>query len=180
MKGIVFTELIEMVEAKWGLAVADKLLQSEGLSSGGIYTAVGTYDDRDMGILLRTLGMESGMSGDELQRHFGEYIFGSFASGYTEMLKGFSSAFSLLSRLDDFIHPEVQKLYPDATLPGFEVIHQDENRMGMWYRSQRRMPHFAEGLMHAAAKHFGETISVEWELVDETEGLFRFEIIKKG
>ncbi len=180
MKGIVFTELIEMVEGKWGLAVADKLLQSKGLSSGGVYTAVGTYDDRDMGILVGALSKETGMSGDDLQRHFGEYIFGSFASGYTEMLKGINSVFGLLSRLDDFIHPEVQKLYPEATLPGFEVISRDEFKMEMWYRSQRKMPHFAEGLMHAAAAYFGEKISLKWKLIDDEAGLFHFKIDKIG
>ena len=180
MKGIVFTELIEMVEATFGLEVADKMLAPEGLSSNGVYTSVGTYDDKDMGVLLSRLGAATGMAGGDLQRAFGGYLFGSFVRGYADMLKGFESTFGLLSRLDDFIHPEVQRLYPDATLPGFEVTHRDDVRLEMYYRSARKMPEFAEGLIQAAAKHFGETVSVQWRILDAEEGVFKFQVEKSA
>ncbi len=48
MKGIVFTEFIEMVESKFGFDMMDDIIESANLPSGGIYTAVGTYDHTEM------------------------------------------------------------------------------------------------------------------------------------
>lgn len=179
MKGIVFTELIEMVEAKWGLAMVDYMLQPEGLNSKGVYTAVGTYDDQEIGMILGRLSEKSELSIPALQKHFGKYIFSSFADGYKDMLSGMHSTFDLLSRLDDFIHPSVQRLYPDASLPGFEVKERDENRMVLHYRSKRKMPDFADGLILAAGEHFGESFNVDWRALDEEDGLFVFEVNRK-
>lgn len=176
MKGIVFTELIEMVETKWGLSVADKMLEPEGLSSEGIYTSVGTYDDKDIVILLQRLGAETNMGAGELQFHFGRYIFKSFATGYQEMLKDFHTTFALLSKLDDFIHPAVQKLYPDAELPGFEVLSRGDSQLIMNYSSNRKMPKFAEGLIYAAADHFEEKVQVAWQPNEKLDGNFIFEV----
>lgn len=178
MKGIVFTELIELVEEKWGLAMADHVLDPNGLSTGGVFTSVGTYDDSDMIVILSRLSKKTGLSLGQLQYAFGEYIFGTFLKGYGPMIERFSSTFDLVSHLDDFIHPEVRKLYPDAALPGFAVVDRNDSQMELRYSSARKMPDFAEGLMMAVAEHFDEKIKVNWEVIDETAGTFRFVIHK--
>ena len=48
MKGIVFTEFLDLVEDKFGLEMVDKIIQSSDLESGGIYTSVGTYKFSEM------------------------------------------------------------------------------------------------------------------------------------
>ena len=40
MKGIVFTELIELVEKKFGLEMVDTIIGESDLPSGGVYTSV--------------------------------------------------------------------------------------------------------------------------------------------
>ena len=42
MKGIVFTEFLEMVEAQFGLDTVDAIIENSDLPSRGAYTAVGT------------------------------------------------------------------------------------------------------------------------------------------
>ena len=42
MKGLVFTEFLEMVESKWGLATVDRVIQGAALPNNGAYTSVGT------------------------------------------------------------------------------------------------------------------------------------------
>jgi Haem-NO-binding len=44
MKGMVFTEFLELVERSWGEELVDELIESCELASGGAYTSVGTYD----------------------------------------------------------------------------------------------------------------------------------------
>lgn len=44
MKGIVFTEFVDMVEAQFSADMVDDILDDAAPASGGAYTAVGTYD----------------------------------------------------------------------------------------------------------------------------------------
>ena len=44
MKGVIFTEFLELVEKKFGLAMVDKIIGQSNLASEGIYTSVGTYE----------------------------------------------------------------------------------------------------------------------------------------
>ncbi len=44
MKGVVFRAFVDLVEERYGEEVVDRLLSHPGLSTGGAYTAVGTYD----------------------------------------------------------------------------------------------------------------------------------------
>ena len=55
MKGIVFTEFLELVEEKFGIEMVDEIITASNLESGGAYTAVGTYKFVEMINLLTAL-----------------------------------------------------------------------------------------------------------------------------
>ena len=55
MKGIIFTEFIELVETTFGYSIAAALLDGCDLPSGGAYTAVGTYDHQEVLTLVGQL-----------------------------------------------------------------------------------------------------------------------------
>lgn len=48
MKGIVFSEFMDLVEESFGLEMIDELIEQSDLPSGGSYTAVGTYPHGEM------------------------------------------------------------------------------------------------------------------------------------
>ena len=48
MKGIIFTEFLEMVETEYGMDMVDRLIDSSKIASQGAYTSVGTYDHREL------------------------------------------------------------------------------------------------------------------------------------
>ena len=54
MKGVVFTEFIEMVEDKFSADIADQIIEEADLPSGGVYTSVGTYDHAEAQIVYFT------------------------------------------------------------------------------------------------------------------------------
>ena len=84
MKGIVFTEFLEMVEAKYSAGVVDQILEDSELPSGGIYTSVGTYEHAEMISLLSELSKHSGLGTQVLLCVFSEYLFARFAALYPE------------------------------------------------------------------------------------------------
>ena len=52
MKGIVFTEFLDMVEERFGYEVVDQIISESKLSTDGIYTSVGTYPHSEIVKLL--------------------------------------------------------------------------------------------------------------------------------
>ncbi len=86
MKGIVFTQFLDFVEARFGPEMADSILTGASLPSGGIYTAVGTYDHHELVTLLVGLNQATGVAIPELVREYGRALFGVLARGYPQLL----------------------------------------------------------------------------------------------
>ena len=117
MKGVVFTEFLEMVEAKWSLEMVDQLIERAKPPSGGVYTAVGTYAPAEMVALVSALSEATDMPIPDLLKAFGGHLFGTFARNYPQFLEGRDTSFAFLESVESVIHVEVRKLYPDAELP---------------------------------------------------------------
>jgi hypothetical protein len=163
MKGIVFSEFIDMVESRFGLETADAIITESNLASGGAYTAVGTYDHRELLQLLQRLSTRVGVPIPELVRGFGQHLFGRFVELYPFHFTGLATVFDFLAALDSKVHAEVRKLYPDAELPSFEHERPDSRRLIMTYRSTRPFADLAEGLIRGCIAHFREPIELRRE-----------------
>lgn len=180
MKGVVFTELLEMVEERYSLDVVDRILERAQLASGGVYTAVGTYPHDEMVRLLRELSAETGAQPPELLRVFGRHLFRRFVTGFPYFLRPSDTALAFLERVEGVIHVEVKKLYPEAELPKLDT-ERSGDRLTMIYRSPRRLSALAEGLIYGCAEHFGELITVETEDLSNGKGdVVRFTITKRA
>ena len=166
MKGIIFTELLEMVEEQFSLDMVDQIIDSCELESGGAYTAVGTYSHEELLQLVRELSAESGIPAPALVQAFGERAFGVFASKYSVLFDGIPTAFDFLKRVEDFVHVEVLKLYPDAELPTFEWNQPADDTLVLVYSSARPFADLAVGLINGCAAHFNESLALEREDID--------------
>ena len=122
MKGIIFTEFLEMVESKFGLETVDTIIESANLPSQGIYTSVGTYDFNEMVGLITELDSVTQIGLGKLIYTFGHYLFASLGNAHPEVIQSYTSPLSMLYSIEDHIHVHVQKLYPDAELPTFKIL----------------------------------------------------------
>jgi len=161
MKGIVFSEFIEMVEDAYSPGIADRIITTSALPSGGAYTAVGTYDHRELLLLVDRLSEETGTPGPDLVRAFGSHLAGRFTRLYPAFFDGVADTFGFLETIEAHVHVEVRKLYPDAELPQFTTTRTGDNSLTMHYRSRRPFADLAEGLIAGCAAHFGERIRIE-------------------
>lgn len=160
MKGIVFCEFISMVEESFSYEMADKIISSSELATGGAYTAIGTYDHREIVQLVTRLSEETGTPAPDLIRAFGEHLCKRFAALYPAFFAECSSTFAFLSGVDGKIHVEVRKLYPDAQLPEFAPAFPEPGCMLFTYRSERPFADLAEGLILGCIAHYGENIAL--------------------
>lgn len=174
MKGIVFTEFLELVEDKFGLEMVDKIIRQSNLESGGVYTAVGTYSFSEMLQLVTHLSDNTGISVDDLLFVYGEHFFSVLKSSYPDLLNTYNNPIDLLSSIENHIHVEVRKIYPDAELPTFEVISKTDSKLEMIYRSSRAMSMFGLGLINKTFEHFNSSATIDYKKIKEdgTEVLF--------
>lgn len=179
MKGMVFTEFIEFVEDKFGFEVSDHIISNSDLKSGGVYTAVGTYDFQEMVNLLVSLSEKINVEIPKLLEVFGHHLFYRFADLYPEFIQKSSSMFDFIEKIDLYIHVEVQKLYPDAELPKIVVNEKTSDFMDLTYSSERKLGNFAFGLLSAASEYFEVPVDIEMNPLKEDGSEVQFLLKKK-
>ena len=165
MKGIVFTEFLEMIAEQFSADMVDDIIEDAKPPSGGAYTAVGTYEHTEIVALLLALAKRTQIAPPDLLQAFGRHLFGRFVQGFPSFFTGIENAFDFLTRIEDIIHPQVHKLYPDAELPSFIIEEYMPKRLVLLYKSGRHFEDLAEGLILGCITHFGGTISVRRETV---------------
>ncbi len=173
MKGIVFTELMDMVEATFGADMMDDVLEDCSLESGGAYTSVGTYDHKELLEIVSILSKHSDIPVKDLVRKYGHHLFSRFHALMPQFFEGPKSAFEFLESVHSYIHVEVKKLYPDAALPSFETERQGEDTLIMIYKSQCPFADFAHGLMQGCIDFYKENIRIEGEDKNSGDGFCR-------
>ncbi|MDE5419676.1 heme NO-binding domain-containing protein [Labilibaculum sp. DW002] len=174
MKGLIFCEFLEMVEEKFGYETVDEIIEKSNLPSKGIYTSVGTYSHEEMFSLVGQLSVNLKVPVSKLFYTYGVYVFGVFGKAYKDLIIEHSDAFQFLSRVEDTIHVQVLKLYPEAELPTIEIKSQGPHKLELIYTSQRKMADFAEGLIQGCLNYFNEDASINKVGLteDQTQVLF--------
>lgn len=166
MMGIVFTEFFSFVEGAYGEDMVDELIDACDLPSGGAYTSVGAYDHLEMVHLVSALAKETNQPVGAHLGAFGEHLATRFGTLFPDFFAAHEALFPFLGSIEDKIHVEVRKLYPNAQLPRIDASELSATRMRLDYRSCRQMEALAEGLIRGAATHFGEPVAIARETLD--------------
>lgn len=164
VKGLVFTEFLEMVEDKFGYEVLDRLTSLPSLKSQGAYTSIGNYPHGEMLKMLDELHGAVGLPHKELIMAFADWLFSVFLKVHPEFFEHVKDSFDFLNGIETVIHSEVRRLYPDARLPDFVCERRTDDELVMDYSSWRPFADLAEGLIRASSQHFDEKIEIIREL----------------
>lgn len=167
MKGIVFTEFLEMVEDTYGLEITDYIIEHSELASKGVYTAVGTYNFNEMLHLVTNLSEKVKVSVSDLLYVYGKHFFSSLTSYHPDIFQRYKNPIVLLSSIENHIHVHVRKIYPGAELPAFDVIQEDEKSITMIYTSDRGLYRFAQGLMEKTFEHYNKKAAIAVDKLKE-------------
>ena len=161
MKGEIFVALMSHLEGVLGYEVLDRILVEMDPPSGGAYTSVGSYPHTEALDLVTRVAKHLDAAPADLVRGFGDVLFDNLARVRPDVVDAAGSTFALLPQVEDVIHRDVRKLYPDAELPSLQVETIGDNAMAMSYQSSRPFADLAHGLLEGAIRHFGETIRIE-------------------
>lgn len=174
MKGVVFTEFLELVESQFGFDVADRVV-TKSCPFHRAYISVGTYDHSELLAMVQQLSDEANAPVPDLVHAFGGHLFQSFLKSFPGAFHGVNSTKELLLRVENTIHKEVMKLHSDAELPTFRFSETDDC-FQVEYQSRRPFAILALGLIDASIQHFGESLRSEMIMLEGdpgTHALFR-------
>ncbi|MFK8139081.1 MAG: heme NO-binding domain-containing protein [Bdellovibrionales bacterium] len=175
MLGLVFNELLNVIEDSNGAEYLENLLQSGEISSGGAYTNVGNYDVDEMLFLVSELSISKKIKVSILLEKFGIHLSNVFYRKYPEFFKN-KDFKEFLANLDSHIHSHVRGLYPGANPPRFTFREVSEFQFELHYQSKNSFESFAKGLLIGCANTFGEAIGIEIYNNSPGNSLFKIEV----
>jgi hypothetical protein len=161
MKGIIFTELVGFLEARYGIEFADAVITDSKLENDGAFTSVGNYPSRNALTMVGIAAQLSGAEGAQICEDYGSWLFGRFGVLFPDIMARYSSADALLTHVGSHIHEEVRVLYPDAWPPQIDAV-SDGARLTVTYQSHRPMAHIAYGLIRECLTSFGDPRQLRW------------------
>ncbi len=175
MKGIVFTEFLEMVERQHGIDMVDRLIDHE-LESGGAYTAVGVYDHVELLILVNRLHTHTQTLEKTIFIEFGRYLMQQFALQDHASFARFSSGFEFVEQLETFFERSFHPLHPELEVPHFRTRRLGHNSMEVHYTSFRKLGDFAQGIILGVFDHYREKASIKGALLSPQGDEVKFTI----
>lgn len=178
MKGVVFTEFLEFIEDKFGFDTSDEMIEKSTLSTGGVFTQAGNYPFDDLFSMIKSLSVITNIEISKLVEAYGEHLFSKLIVIYPKPIKDYDNTFDFVKNVENVVHPEVKKLYPDSDLPHFENVECNENELTFVYVSNKPLMDFAKGLIMGCSKFYKENIEVSYSVIENTSFRANF-IIKK-
>ena len=178
MKGIVFTEFLDLVEERFGLEMVDAIISQSKLESKGVYTSIGTYSFSELLQLLQNLKIQTGISIDNLLLIYGEHFFSVIETNYKDLLSSYNDPIEMLASIENHIHVEVRKIYNDAELPTFIIKEKTKKTLILIYKSSRSMHHFGLGLMNKTFEYFNSKATIVLEKIKKDGTEVKFIITK--
>lgn len=175
---MIFTEFLELVEEKFGLAMVDQIINASELMSGGAYTSIGTYEFSEMLQLVTHLSNNTNIAVDDLLLVYSEHLFKALVNMHPDLVSHYKDPMDLVASIENHIHVEVLKIYPDAQLPTFEIIARHENSMILDYKSDKALYMLGKGLMIETFKLFKVPVKIDFTKMNEAGTHVRFEINK--
>jgi hypothetical protein len=145
IKGVLFDIVREVVAELLGEDTWDSAIESSGFD--GSYTSLGNYPDQEMFTLVARLSETAGLSVDDTLRTVGIHGWPYLEARQPELVADVTDMGSLLHSLNNVVHTEVRKLYPDSVVPRFGITDEGPGHWVVTYESERRMCRLAEGLL---------------------------------
>ena len=161
MKGIVFSEFLEMIENQFSLNLHHQVLRECQFDHDGVYTPVGTYPYEEFLAMADVVSRETNIDQQKLIHVYGEYLFSRFVELYPEFFENMEHPFDFLESVDKRIRPSMNQVYPDADFPALPCRRLDEKALEIQYKSVGPLMELAYGLVQATLEYFRYESSIE-------------------
>lgn len=157
MKGIVFKSFLDFLETSYGNIFVEDCLTNVPLESGGVYSGLGYYEFSELEALLTYTCEKHDEYSDKVLQNFGRFLFSQLFNSHPEIVNEYTNSIEFLTFIENHIHFEVTKLYPDASPPDIKVTFEDNgDAIKLNYKSTRPLAYLFLGLVEGCLEHMGE------------------------
>lgn len=157
MKGVLFNVVEDVVTVTASADAWDDVLDAADVS--GSYTSLGNYPDAELSAIVEQVADTVDLSVDDTLRLSGRLGFEHLVARAPALIAPYPDWRSVIVALDDIIHPEVLKVYPDAEVPRFTVV-DDSDGLVVEYVSARGLCALADGLIIGCGAWYDVALSV--------------------
>jgi hypothetical protein len=188
MKGVIFTEFLDLVEERFGLEMVDQIICQSRLDSQGVYTSIGTYNFYEFLQLLHNLSKNKSISINNLLEVYAAQIFSAMDAIHPKMLTSYNNPVEMIIAMNQHIEIifntkntlplKSLKVSAFTPLPLFVIEEKTVDSLIIKYISHRGLQHFWLGLMHEMFKHFNETATIVLEKIKKDGTEIKFTIKK--
>lgn len=156
MKGIIFNLLESYIEKNFDDDIVETIFDENDLITKEPFVGPGTYPDEDLYLLIDKTSKYANKEKNAILFDLGKHMLHKVLLKYPEFTKNISHPKDFILSVDQVIHVEVKKLYPDATTPGFIYKEISNDKLEMTYLSNRKFCFLAEGLLEGTKEYFGK------------------------
>lgn len=161
MKGLVFTEFLQLIEETHGIDCVDRVIDACALSHGGAYTSVGDYEIGELGQLAAAYAQECGESIQSMLKTYGIFLIARLESSHAAYFEEAEGSFAFLKGLDGKVREEVRNLYPEANLPRIAVLGEEGASLTLAYREDPAFAPIIQGMIEGLGAIYGEDLTVQ-------------------
>ena len=181
MKGIFFTEILEMSESEFGCETVEKVVSLLGAGNNGVYDSMHDYSYKQFDELVSLLSKESRLSKSDVSKNFGEHLFSRLVILYRPEFAGNSDVFEFLEQIDYFIHVKMQERFPHKGLKGFKAERIDDSTFIISYESKKVFVDLAIGMFMGCQRFFNEDLTLSCEYIANVDkDVVRFTLSKNS
>ncbi|PKQ63882.1 hypothetical protein BZG02_07655 [Labilibaculum filiforme] len=178
MKGIFFTEFLEMIEKDYGLSLAEKIISDLGVGNNGVYEAIADYPYNQFVEMCDLLSFELRISVSDVVKNFGEYLFSRLVILFRPSFAGNSNIFDFLGKMDEFMHGKIQENFMQVDIPHFRAIKINDSTFQMSFQTEKILVDLAIGLFMGCQRFFNEELTLSTECISEKNKLVCFTLSK--
>ncbi len=182
MHGVVMTGLRTFVIQQTSRKQWEQVKDAAGVDTEG-YTRMEDYPDEEFQQIYEILLDDADASDAELQRQFGQFLFGELGEMYARIYFDDEwDALDLIENVEETIHQSL-KMRDDSgfTPPELETERLGEDGIAVLYKSDRHLCEFGKGLIQGTAEHYETELSVgEPQCMKDGADICRIEVHEAG
>lgn len=171
MYGLVNKAVKGLIIQEYGQALWDKIRLEIGFNEDE-FLSFESYPDKLTYDIVGQASRETGVSGADLLRAFGEYwVLYTADEGYGQLMSFSGKSFSDFLKNLNLLHERVADLMPSLQPPSFRTAEETENSIVLHYSSKRKgFEPMVEGLIVGLAKRFQIEVNVKVLPIETEEG----------
>lgn len=160
MRGVFFTELLDLVEARHGVLGVERVREAALAPRARAYTAAGSYDYDELERLIAAAAAALAMTANALKTELGAVMMRRLMHDMPFALNGCDDALAAAGRIAELAPQWFRSTHDDEQAPSLVFSRLSDEVVAVDYRSRYPFADVAEGSLRALAALFAEPVDL--------------------